>query len=70
MTAKDKLLSIGNARSGRGQPLGRSLSVYVPSSRAQTTPIHRASKTPTVKSTRLALLSPGVRGSSRGAFFA
>eukprot|EP00903_Cladosiphon_okamuranus_P015539 g14345.t1 len=70
MNAKDKLLSATKAASGRGQPLGRSLSVYVPSSRSQTTPPHRASKTPTVKPSRRALLSPGVRRFSRGAFFA
>ncbi|CAM9203543.1 unnamed protein product [Ectocarpus sp. 12 AP-2014] len=69
-TARDRLLSSDNTAYGRGKtPLARSMSVYIPSSRSQTTPIHRASKTPTVKSSRRALKSPGVRGFTRGAFF-
>ncbi|CAN0144643.1 unnamed protein product [Scytosiphon promiscuus] len=73
-TAKDKLLANGakNLSSGRGHAattLGRSLSVYIPSSRSQATPTHRASRTPTIKSSRRALMSPGVRSFTRGAFF-
>lgn len=66
ISAKGRLLSGDNPKI-----LGRSHSVYIPSSRTQATPNHRASKTPTVKSSRRALLSPGTKGSSRSrsAFF-
>ncbi|CAN0058605.1 unnamed protein product [Pylaiella littoralis] len=63
-TARDRLVSANNPRS-----LGRSHSVYIPNSRNQTTPTHRASKLPTVKSSRRPLLSPGFKGFSRSAFF-
>lgn len=65
MTAKDKLLAADRSNSGRSKTLGRSLSVYIPSPRTQTSPNRRTCKTPTVKSSRRALLSPGVRGFSR-----